>query len=79
MVTEEEPHHRPLIGDHNYVNHDYNHWYLDDQGDHGFGYFWQQMNIVFIFQVNGGPHRDCTGDVSLLHLFHSTHWVKSYD
>ena len=37
--------------------------------------FWQQMNIVFVFQVNGGPHRDCTGDASLLYLFHLMHWV----
>ena len=41
--------------------------------------FWQQMNIVFEFQVNGGPHRDCTGDVSLLHLFHLMHWVLGWN
>ena len=35
MVTEEEPHHRPLIGDYLYGDHDYNHCDLDDQDDHG--------------------------------------------
>ena len=74
MVTEEEPHHRPLIGDHPYGDHDYNHCDLDDLDDHGLVVL-AADEIFFEFQVNGGPHRDCTGDVSLLHLFHLMHWV----